>query len=145
VIEHICQTLLTHPLWAQVNRYRAMGSRFRTSANSDWTTTIGWLVAFAIVAGVIVAIVVSRLRQREGVPFHNPRRLFNDLCRLHDLDRTQRHLLRQLASMHSVKNPAELFIEPAYFQNIANDSKLAAQRDQFEQLRQRLFDGGTAS
>lgn len=130
-------------IWAEVNPYDAISTHFRSSRTlgPSWAVTI-FLVIIAL--GVILGVAIYLRKQREGTPFRNPRRLWGDLCRLHQLDRPQRSLLMQVARAHQLDDPAELFIEPRYLCAERLSADFKKQAAQIDVLRKRLFEGSVA-
>jgi hypothetical protein len=96
------------------------------------------LVLIAItLAGWLAAVLWSRFGGERTI--HNPRKLFNNLCRAHRLDHNQRRLLLALALSHRLPQPAMLFLRPDLFNDSHLGPQLAAQAAQVRLLRQRLF------
>ncbi len=77
--------------------------------------------------------------QREGRSHFSSRRLFDELCALHELDWPSRKLLHQLARAHRLEHPARVFVEPRWFEAAQIPETLAPFRVQFLQLKSRLF------
>ena len=72
----------------------------------------------------------------------DPRRLFRDLCRVHDLPRRERRRLAAWAAAGGSSEPALLFIEPAHFDVAARAIEDDSERAAIDSLRARLFDEG---
>lgn len=68
---------------------------------------------------------------------HRP--LFNELCRLHDLDRKTRQLLRNVALKFCSEKPANLFVNPEFLRRAAEDSDFAEQAGDLQELYQSWF------
>jgi len=64
--------------------------------------------------------------------------LFRQLCRLHNLDRSSRRLLRRLARRYKLSQPARLLVDPRWLDSVAA-SVPPARRAELTGLRQRLF------
>lgn len=98
-----------------------------------------WLM-FAV-AGLAIALVFygfDRLyRNRPSTSEPNDKRLFQDLCRAHNLSGPSIQLLQRLARQARLKHLAEVFLRPELFRN----QNTFSQRDQgrLEQLRGQLF------
>lgn len=71
----------------------------------------------------------------------NPGALFRALCRAHQLGRSDRNLLRQLARAHHLEQPALLFVEPGHFDTEVLGEAFRKQHDHLTELRARLFAG----
>jgi hypothetical protein len=92
-----------------------------------------------LLAGTLVWQWIGRRPPRD-FRCNSPSRLFGDLCRAHRLDRSSRRLLKQLASQCDARSPAELFVEPAFFDTANIPSALKASARELRQLRHKLFD-----
>lgn len=139
-MNRLVDILVTVSIWAQVNRYDAMGSKFRAHDGGVLADYGVWIVLALVLLAVILAVVMHRMKQREGTPFRNPRRLWADLCRLHQLDMSQRRLLKKLAQTQKLDNRAVVFVQPGYFRRDKLDPTLAANAAQVDALRKKLFD-----
>ena len=109
-------TGLQLPLAAGIDAVRNMGHRFQADeaqlGQRDLFTLLG------IVAAVVVTILVlKRLtpRDEQRRASNSPRALFRELCRVHNLDRQSRGLLKRLAAFRGLASPAELFLHPEMF------------------------------
>ena len=76
---------------------------------------------------------------REGRSYYSAKRLFAELCRTHGLDWPHRRLLGKLAHAHAPRNPAQVFLEPGWFE--AADVPLALRpfHQELGELKQQLF------
>ena len=95
------------------------------SSGSDLTAT--HFIVFAIVA-VILGIVAWRIARhvamRDGRSYYSSKRVFQDLCRLHELDLPSRRLLQRLAKSRQLEHPGRLFLEPSWFEGAEIPSPL---------------------
>ncbi len=134
-----CLSLLSQLLVAQT----------RPSEDSRWVPLTQWsdipiglLVKYVVVPLVVVAVVWAAVQfrmRRARVSYFSPRRLFLDLCKLHDLDWPTRKLLRQLARFRHPEHPARVFVDPACFDPADLPPPLQAFRNELLQLKSRLF------
>jgi hypothetical protein len=85
------------------------------------------------------------MARREKQAFNNPRALFRELARAHELDLPSRRLLKQIARATGVKQPVNLFLEPHRFEPTALPRDLQAKWPQIEALRARLFAKGVVA
>jgi hypothetical protein len=93
-----------------------------------------------IVAAIIALLCLARylgLLDRHGR--RSQRRLFRELCRLHNLDWPSRRLLQRLAAVHNVASPAQLFLQPDKFDSRQLAPALVPFAHQIDRLRGRLF------
>ncbi len=115
--------------------YLHMGRRFQRGAGGNSGELL--VLVLSLVAVVAVAILISRYTARRRAPgFFSNSQLFMDLCREHQLDWTDRRLLKQLAVHHEL-NPCQLFLEPVRFQEVEGDLSRLAPR--LSALRAQLF------
>ena len=86
---------------------------------------------------------VSRLvgRKERAVSCLDPRALFRALCRAHQLGRSDRQLLKQLALRHELAQPAMLFVQPDRFDVAELGEAWQKHRQRLAELRCRLFAG----
>jgi hypothetical protein len=103
------------------------------TANYDW-------LLFAL-AGLAVALAFYAFdrfwRNRAPGSRPNERRLFQDLCRAHALDRASIRLLQRIARRSKVSQFAEVFLRPELFQGQSAFSR--RDQDRIERLRGQLF------
>lgn len=120
-------------------RINDVAERFQ-SGGSEFSAT--HLIVFAVVI-VIVGLVLWRVARvialREGRSYFSSKRLFLDLCRLHELDLPSRRLLQRLAQARGLQHPGRLFLEPALFNTAEIPSPLRPYREQLAEIRERLF------
>lgn len=116
-------------------RVSALGNNFRGSGGNA-TTLLMLLTAFAII-GVVIWYLARVLTERRT--FNSPRRMFNELCRAHRLSWQECSVLRQLARMHQLKQPSELFLQPERFELNPTDAGSSELAEQARQLSAKLF------
>lgn len=127
-------------LLADMDRLRSMGNQFRgrrarIEAADVWTG-IAILAAFILAVWVLTWFVARRERK---AAYNSPRKLFNLLCKQHEVGRAGRRLLKQLARWHGLASPAQLFLNPDYFDPASLSPYLRAHAADFEALKERLF------
>ncbi len=97
-------------------------------------------LVFVVLVLLVVCWKVARvMAMREGRGYYSPHRLFDDLCRAHGLDFPSRKLLWRLAKCRELPHPAQLFLEPSWFDPANVPASLQPFRPQLTQLKQRLF------
>jgi hypothetical protein len=104
---------------------------------AEWSVLIG---ALALLLVIVVTSYVVAKRKRSEFLCNSPKRLFHDLCRAHRLHMRNRHLLKKLAAGRGVENPAELFVDPKYFDSADLPQGLQSAAHQLRQLRHTLFE-----
>ena len=72
--------------------------------------------------------------RRDG---HNPKSLFLELCRSHQLSRSERSLLLRVAEMKQLNQPTAIFIDPAILGSLAASSSSGA--GEYKALLEKLF------
>jgi hypothetical protein len=119
-------------VWGRFDNQRAAG--FGTA---EWCVLIGGVTLLLAILGTSYV-----LAKRKGCEFlrNSPKGLFHDLCRAHRLHTRNRRLLKQLAAARGVPNPAELFVEPKYFDAADLPQSLQSASSELRQLRHALFD-----
>ncbi len=130
---------LSLTLLAQSDRFSDLGGRFQESGSDlTWNHLLLGGVIVAAVLGVWAIALYLGLLDRHGRRSH--RRLFRELCRLHNLDWPSRRLLQRLALVHNISSPAQLFLQPEKFDSQQLIPALVPFAGQIEELRGRLFD-----
>lgn len=119
--------------------YRVWGRFDRQRATFGATE---WLIAAGAIALVVAVWVSYRLAIHHQKEFwcDNSSRLFHDLCRAHRLDLANRRLMKKLASERGVDHPADLFVEPEYFDTANLPPALKTSATELRQLRHQLFE-----
>jgi hypothetical protein len=98
------------------------------------------------IGAVVLVFGLLHLVNRMTHRWHNSHPgLFSSLCRLHQLDRNARRLLRQVAQHHRLAQPGRLFIEPQWLDPLRLGPSLRARSPEIIALRGRLFDLESAS
>lgn len=123
-------------LLAQMDRFRNMGGNFRGEGAAVSPSELLALVAIVllIVAGV-VALYLSLDGRDRPRKWNSPAGLLRELCRVHDLHRSERRLLERAAARQAPADPGRLFVCPDLL-----DAALAeAPAPQAAALRAKLF------
>lgn len=119
-----------------------LGNRFSgRNAELHWSDIV---TLVGVVGGGLLLVAALYLLQRyqQRRAFSNePRHLFQDLCRLHDLSRKERRLLSRLATACKLPIPAALFVSPQYFEPEAMPQELAAHEVAIRKIATKLFVG----
>src|SRR4051812_46076106 len=102
-------------------------------------------VSAASIAALLTAtlfgvwLLIRYLKERDGDGYRCPRRLFNDLCRAHELDRASRKLLQRLAAAHHLAQPSLVFLDPDRFDTAQLDASWSQETTTLAELREQLF------
>jgi hypothetical protein len=129
-------------LLGQIEKWQQMGRDFRTDRPKLDPTIL--IACFGILLAIVCGIwLLSRLltRQEGRRLFNSPRQLFRGLCGQHELSRTERRLLKQVARFENIEQPASLFLQPEAFDIAARHPEFAQQVPQLRDLCRRLFEG----
>lgn len=145
MVETMTSAMFRSLLLAETANFDAMGARFRSTNDGNAGAYLWGAAILLLVIGVTTVFIVRHLKQREGQTFCNTRRLFLDLCRLHELNAGQRRLLRRLAQAHGLTDAARLFVEPAYFRTAGLATELRADPETIAALSRRLFHGSSGA
>lgn len=127
-------------LFAERTNWQRLGDHFRQSPLDNDRYNL-----FAVVAIVIVFAIGLLLLRRfaepldRKKPYNSPAELFRELCRKHRLSRADRRTLKQLAAAWGLSGPAQLFVEPDYFNVAGLPEEWEEHAPRVERLRQRLF------
>jgi hypothetical protein len=133
-------TAVAHPwlaVLAEADAFVHMGRHFQRGSASPTLQLLFLLVVILVAVGV--SALARYLNDRERASFENPKALFAELCRAHQLDRASRHLLWQFARSQQLAQPAQLFVEPDRFQLERLPEKWRKRRSDLMALRERLF------
>ena len=119
-------------LVAQSTWLRSSGAAFQ---GSDFA----WWLGALVVAGIVAWWGASTLWGRDRRPsLYQPRALFDELCKLHRLQRNEIMLLHTLAKERGVDTPGLLFVHPEYFRP-TSDRDEEGYAEALAELRARLF------
>lgn len=102
-----------------------------------------WLIIGGATALLLLTMLVSRLRtkHRQKEFWHDsPSRLLQELSHAHGLDAVHRKIIRRLASERRASHPADVFVEPEYFDTTKLTSVLKNSAGDLRQLRRQLFE-----
>jgi hypothetical protein len=132
------QALMTCLLLADGGRADQFVKGFR-EGTLHRTASYDWLMyAIAGLAVVLAYYVLDRLwRNRAPASHPNERRLFQDLCRAHALDRASVRLLQRIARRAKVSQLPEVFLRPDLFQGQNTFSR--REQSHIGRLRGQLF------
>ena len=121
---------LQHPLLAKSPFLR---SEADTGQMMVWLLVAGGIIA--VVCGVL--LLYTKMAHKWRTDSH--RGLFWSLCKLHELDRGNRKLLRQAVQFHDLTPPSRVFTEPKWLDPAKLGAEFRSQAKALKQLRNRLF------
>ena len=106
---------------------------------ADTGEVLLYLAVAAVTIGVVCGVLYAVNRYRNKQRFNSHPSLFNGLCERHNLDRSGKALLKQIADYHKLKYPAQVFIEPKLLDPNALGGSLRNQGLQVAALRNQIF------
>ena len=131
--------------WTLVSRLQqpllARGPFLRSEADA------GQMMVWALAAGGIIAVVCgglllyTKMAHKRRTDSHHG--LFSTLCKLHELDRASRQLLKRAVQFHALAPPARVFTEPKWLDPSKLGADFRPQAKALKELRIQLF--GTPS
>jgi len=127
-------------LFAQYSNWQRMGDGlYRGRGATEQGEWVLYLFA-AVLLAIVGAIIYAHRRANELTqPCDDPGKLFQELCRAHQIDRRSKRLLKHLAECRALSQPAEVFVTPSAFEPGDLPLPLQAKASQLRELRQRLF------
>ncbi len=136
-------TRLLHAPWpvlAQTQqRMNVVAERFQ-NGGTDISATQGIVICIvAAIVGVILWRVARAVALRDGRSYFSSKKLFKELCRLHQLDWSHSRLLWKLAQARRLEHPSRLFLESTWFEPAGLPATLKPFRNELEAIQQRLF------
>ncbi len=120
-----------------------LSGRFQNGGGTVSMTQLVLVGIGVLIVGCVLWLVARKFALRDGRSYHNQTRLFHDLCRLHGLDFPSRKLLWRLAKLKQLEHPAQLFVEPSWFEAPQVPGSLQPFRSQLAELKLRIFQGQT--
>ena len=103
----------------------------------------GQMMVWSLAAGGIIAVVCgglliyTKMAHKWRTDSHPG--LFSSLCKLHELDRGRRQLLKRAVKFHSLTPPSRVFTEPKWLDPAKLGEEFRSQAKALKQLRNRLF------
>lgn len=128
------------PQAADKGLFQSLGDKFRfENAQLDSSDL---LVAIAVIATgfAIVWLLAAYMRRNERPKtIDNPKKLFQELCKLHGLQRREGGLLRAVADEVSPENPSLLFIDPGLLDAAVLDTRWSEESAELARYRETFF------
>lgn len=133
-----CLILAESVTWQQLQ------GQLRHQDTISWRSWLGILILALFVAGLIG---LSRwLASRDpmlGGP--NSQLLFNELATAHGLSWREKWLLKRTARAARLEHPVHVFLDPSIFDNAETGRRLVHVWPRIQEVRGKLFTGGSAS
>lgn len=132
--------LHTLSMMASLNPLDVMGRNFRGEhAELHSSDFIGMAVLLTVVAATCYILWRFLAREESDKPYYKPRRLFRELCDVHQLDTATRALLSDLARAHGMSQPAMLFLQRERFHTDRLSADWKSRKKQLDALAIQLF------
>jgi len=126
--------------FAQISNWERLGDGIhRGRGRMDLMEFLPVAIFLGVVAVVITVVVQFRKRNDMSLACDDPHKLFRELSQAHELDRASQKLLRRLAEALQLTQPAEVFLQPAFFQADQIPQELRGESAELQLLRERLF------
>ena len=127
-------------LFAKTASWKHLGDGLhRRGSRIDWMELLPVAIVLAVVALAIFVIVKIRNRNDMTQPCDDPNKLFRELSLAHNLDRASQKLLWRLAEALQLAQPADVFLQPTFFQADHIPAELQGEEAELESLLERLF------
>jgi len=134
------EAFLVPPLAAEKGLFQRLGDQFRfENAQLDSSDL---LVAVAVIgAGFATVWLMATYMRRSERPktVDNPKKLFQELCRVHRLERHEASMLRAVADGIPLENPSLLFIDPGLLDGAILDPRWVEESADLTRYRELFF------
>ncbi|MGL4943108.1 MAG: hypothetical protein ACRC46_07950 [Thermoguttaceae bacterium] len=105
-----------------------------------------YITPILVVAGLIGVVMIGViaynnlvLRYTKKNGFDSPKRLFDELCMLHEILRSERQFLKLFAETRGLPDPLTLFVEPKFFLDAQQNPDFSRHRVMLEGLLIKMF------
>ena len=117
---------------------RDVSDAFTSGSGSPWIFLVFFIFLVALAIGLVYLDIHLR---RQGKPaIDNPRYLFTELVRVHELTRVEKQFLENFADESELEDPLPLFVEPEYFLSALDDNRFRKSYEMIASLLKKLFD-----
>jgi hypothetical protein len=127
-------------LLAQHSRLDAMSDGFRSHDDSTRDELLLGLLILAVVGAGVWAATRLATGPTMGQRYDNPWQLFHALCKAHGLGWTERHLLKRMATLQGLKDPARIFLEADRWEPNRLPHGIRHEFTRLSALQKRLFE-----
>lgn len=111
------------------------------SAGSSVPMLLGLALGALAVMALIVAFVQYRQRRNASATLNSPTELWAELCRVHQLDKTDSVALRELAEARAIVPAAGIFVRADLWKLDLDTAEIRHLRPQLQRLQSLLFAG----
>lgn len=130
----------TSILIARATEGAPLGSHYyRLTTQFHWIDLVPIIVGAALIA--LAWQIFNKVRNYRDFkqPCNDPAKLFRELCQVHALDRSAQGVLRRLAQVYRLAQPAEVFVTPQIFDPERLPASLREDAARIRELRKLLF------
>ncbi len=122
--------------------FTSISSTFQGASNrGPLARFVGFALLAAVFAGCGVYVYYSRYvwGRMAKDSYDDPRALFRELCRVHDLDRDEQKFIRRFALDMEIEDTLLVFIDPLFFDMAIHDRLFSDDIPLLRRLRTRIF------
>lgn len=120
--------------------FQRLGDKFRfENAQLDGSDLLVAIVVIGVGLATVWLLATYMRRSERPKIVDNPRKLFQELCKLHRLERHEAALLRAVAEAVPLENPALLFVDPGLLDAAILDARWADESAELARYRELFF------
>jgi len=128
------------PLAADKGLFQSLGDKFRfEDAQLDSSDLLVAITVIAVGFSTVWLLATYMRRNERPKTVDNPKKLFQELCRLHGLQRPETALLRAVADETQLENPSLLFIDPGLLDAAILDTRWGEESAELARYRELFF------
>ena len=117
----------------------SLGRLPASPAGSSLPLLIGLGLTALVVMALIVFFIQYRQRRNNREALNSPTELWVELCRLHQLDKSDSAALRELAEVRAIVPAASVFVRADLWQLESDSAEIRPLRTQLQRLQSVLF------
>jgi len=127
-------------LLAEKSMFQGLGDRFRFENTQLDSSDLFVAIGVVVVGGAVVWLMATYMRRSERPKtVDNPKRLFQELCQAHRLERHEGAQLRSIADGLGLENPSLLFIDPGLLDAAILDLRWSEESPELGRYRELIF------
>lgn len=131
------------PLAAEKGLFQRLGDKFRfENAQLDSSDLLVAIVVIGVGMATVWVLATYMRRSERPKTLDNPKKLFQELCKLHRLERHESALLRAVAEAVPLENPAMLFVDPGLLDAAILDARWVDESADLARYRELFFSDG---